>query len=79
MLLVRLLSDVCMACGNTTFNIGRNPIWQKRIPQTTAADGLQELSQLVTDQLSDACSSRADEICGEYSDVILGRIDEAGT
>lgn len=68
-----------MACGNTTFNIGRNPIRQKRMPQTTAADGLQELSQLVTDQLSDACSSRADEICGENSDVILGRIDEAGT
>lgn len=79
MLLVRLLSDVCMACGNTTFNIGRNPIRQKRMPQTIAADGLQELSQLVTDQLSGACSSRADEICGEYSDVILGRIDEAGT
>lgn len=68
-----------MACCNTTFNIGRNPIRQKRMPQTTAADGLQELSQLVTDQLSDACSSRADEICSEYSDVILGRIDEAGT
>lgn len=68
-----------MACGNTIFNIGRNPIRQKRMPQTTAADGLQELSQLVTDQLSDVCSSRADEICGEYSDVILGRIDEAGT
>ncbi|MBS7318531.1 MULTISPECIES: hypothetical protein [unclassified Prevotella] len=49
------------------------------MPQTIAADGLQELSQLVTDQLSGACSSRADEICGEYSDVILGRIDEAGT
>lgn len=68
-----------MACGNTTFNIGRNPIRQKRMPQTTAADGLQELSQLVTDQLSDACSSRADELCGENLDVILGRIDEAGT
>ena len=49
------------------------------MPQTIAADGLQELSQLVTDQLLGAYSSRADEICGEYSDVILGRIDEAGT
>ena len=41
-LLVRLLSDVCVTCCNTTFNVGRNPIRQKRTPQLVAADGQQE-------------------------------------